>query len=60
MKVFDETGDLDFAHRLPDQARSRFRLNVFRDRGKNALVARRISTEIPTFDQLNLPKDSIP
>ena len=59
MKLFDETGDLDFAHRLPDQARSRFRLNVFRDRGKNALVARRISTEIPTFDQLNLPKDSM-
>jgi twitching motility protein PilT len=59
LRQFDETGDLDFAHRLPDQAGSRFRLNIFRDRGKNALVARRISTEIPTFEQLNLPKDSM-
>ncbi|MGE0711678.1 MAG: type IV pilus twitching motility protein PilT [Planctomycetota bacterium] len=59
LHTYDTTGDLDFAHRLPDQARSRFRLNVFRDRGKNALVARRISTEIPTFEQLNLPKDSL-
>ncbi len=59
MKVYDETGDLDFAHMLPDQARSRFRLNVFRDKRSNALVARRISTEIPTFEQLNLPADSL-
>jgi twitching motility protein PilT len=59
IKLYDETGDLDFAHRLPDQARSRFRLNCFRDRGKNALVARRIATDIPTFEQLNLPVGSM-
>ena len=44
MKTYDATGDLDFAHMLPDAARSRFRLNVFRDKRNNALVARRIST----------------
>ena len=56
---FDKTGDLDFSHMLPDQARSRFRLNVFRDKRSNALVARRISTRIPTFEELNLPAGSL-
>jgi twitching motility protein PilT len=55
LKLYDETGDLDFAHRLPDAVGQRFRLNVFRDKRQNALVARRISAEIPTFEQLNLP-----
>ena len=59
MKLFDETGDLDFAHRLPDGAGSRFRLNVFKDRKNTALVARRINTHIPTFAELNLPADSL-
>lgn len=59
MKRYDETGDLDFAHRLPDQVGSRFRLNIFRDRKQNALVARRINTVIPTFEELNLPAGSL-
>ena len=58
LKVYDETGDLDFAHVLPDQARSRFRLNVFRDNRQNALVARRINSHIPTFEELHLPAES--
>ncbi|RMG17403.1 MAG: PilT/PilU family type 4a pilus ATPase [Planctomycetota bacterium] len=59
MKVYDETGDLDFAHVLPDAARSRFRLNCFRDKRANALVARRINTEIPSFKEMNLPEESL-
>ncbi len=59
MQLYDECGDLDFAHMLPDQARSRFRLNVFRDKRTNALVARRINTQIPTFEELNLPAGSL-
>ena len=59
LKIYDETGDLDFAYMLPDQARSRFRLNVFRDKRNNALVARRINNEIPTFEDLNLPGESL-
>ncbi len=59
MKLYDETGDLDFAHMLPDAARSRFRLNVFRDKRSNALVARRISTDIPSFEEMNLPAKSL-
>ncbi|MEZ6183669.1 MAG: PilT/PilU family type 4a pilus ATPase [Planctomycetota bacterium] len=59
IKHYDESGDLDFAYMLPDQARSRFRLNVFRDKRMNALVARRINNDIPSFDDLNLPGESL-
>ena len=56
---YDRSGDLDFAHMLPDQARQRFRLNVFRDRRQHCLVARRINAHIPTFDELRLPVKSL-
>jgi twitching motility protein PilT len=54
LKQYDETGDVDFAHQLPD--RSRFRMNAFRDKRANAVVVRRISTSIPKFRDLNLPE----
>ncbi|MEZ0229201.1 MAG: type IV pilus twitching motility protein PilT, partial [Planctomycetota bacterium] len=57
LKIFDETGDIDFAHQLPD--RSRFRLNAFHDKRANAVVVRRISTNIPKFRDLNLPQDTM-
>ena len=56
LKQYDDTGDLDFAHRLPNKAR--FRFNVFREKRSNALVVRRIETSIPSFGQLNLPGDT--
>lgn len=56
LKLYDDTGDLDFSHMLPNKAR--FRFNVFREKRTNALVVRRISTNIPTFEQLNLPGDT--
>jgi twitching motility protein PilT len=56
LKIYDDTGDLDFAHILPNKAR--FRFNAFREKRTNALVVRRISTSIPTFEQLNLPGDT--
>jgi twitching motility protein PilT len=46
-------GTLDFAYEIEDQ--ERFRMNVFRQRGLTSLAARRVSTEILTFDKLNLP-----
>ena len=58
-KTYDETGDLDFAHMLPDQARQRFRLNIFRDRRNHCLVARRINSHIPSFEELRLPVKSM-
>lgn len=56
LKLYDDTGDLDFSYMLPNRAR--FRFNVFREKRTNALVVRRISTSIPSFEQLNLPSDT--
>lgn len=47
------SGTLDFAYEIEDQ--ERFRINVFRQRGLTSLAARRVNTEILTFDKLNLP-----
>jgi twitching motility protein PilU len=34
---------------------SRFRINIFRQRGATGMVARRVQTRVPTLDQLALP-----
>ncbi len=54
-KVFEETLECDFAIALPDES-ARFRVNVFRQRGKVSMVLRLIPTEIPTVDGLGLPE----
>ena len=46
-------GALDFAYDLSDT--DRFRVNVFRQRGKVSLAARRVTSVIPPFESLNLP-----
>jgi twitching motility protein PilT len=43
----------DFAYAIPDLGR--FRINVFRERGSLALVARLIPLQMPKFDELHLP-----
>jgi twitching motility protein PilT len=53
-KQMDEFGGADFAHVVGDDE-CRFRVNVLKQRGKLALVARRVNTHIPTFDKLGLP-----
>ena len=53
-KVFDETGGADFAHVVGNDE-CRFRVNLFKQRGKLALVSRRVNTNIPTFEGLGLP-----
>jgi len=52
-ELFLKSGTLDFAYEIGDE--ERFRLNVFRQRGLISLAARRVNTEILTFDALNLP-----
>ncbi len=52
-EAFMNTGTIDFAYGIADQ--ERFRINVFRQRGLISLAARRVNTEIQTFQQLNLP-----
>jgi len=45
--------ELDFAYSVKGLAR--FRVNLFRQRGRLSLVARRVNTSIPTFEGLGLP-----
>ena len=52
--VFDDTGGSDFAHVIGNDE-CRFRVNMFRQRSKLAMVARRVSTSIPSFEKLGLP-----
>jgi twitching motility protein PilT len=50
---FLKNGALDFAHAVTET--DRFRVNIFRQRGFISLVARRISSIIPPFENLHLP-----
>jgi twitching motility protein PilT len=53
-KLLEDTGGADFAHVIGlDECR--FRVNLFRQRGRLSLVARRVTNKIPTFANLNLP-----
>jgi twitching motility protein PilT len=53
-KIFEENLELDFSFALGDIAR--FRVNVFKQQRGDAAVFRTIPTQIPTFEELNLPK----
>ncbi len=50
---FEADRDLDFAYSIPGVGR--FRINVFFERGSMAAAMRRVRTDIPGFDELNLP-----
>jgi twitching motility protein PilT len=53
-RILDEEGGVDFSYVIGEDE-CRFRVSLFRQRGKLSLVARRVSTIIPTFDKLGLP-----
>jgi twitching motility protein PilT len=53
-KILEETGGVDYAHVVGDDE-SRFRVNLFKQRGKLSLVARRVNNSIPSFEKLGLP-----
>jgi twitching motility protein PilT len=53
-KFFIEHGAIDFA--WPVGEHDRFRVNVFRQKGHVSLAARRITSKIPPFESLHLPK----
>ncbi|MBN1456876.1 MAG: PilT/PilU family type 4a pilus ATPase [Sedimentisphaerales bacterium] len=50
---FMEHGALDFAYQVGEM--DRFRINIFRQRGRISLAARHISSEIPPFESLHVP-----
>lgn len=52
---FDENRGVDFIYIEPDIGR--FRVNMFVQRGTQALVARHVKSEVPIFKELNLPTD---
>jgi twitching motility protein PilT len=52
--TLEETGGADFAH-VVGKDECRFRVNLFKQRGKLSLVARRVNTTVPTFAGLGLP-----
>jgi twitching motility protein PilT len=53
IKVFEETGDLDFAYEIPGLAR--YRANFFMQKNGIGAVFREIPNEILSVDQLGLP-----
>lgn len=52
--LLDETGGADFAH-IVGNGQGRFRVNLFKQRGQLGLVARRVNSNVPTFQKLGLP-----
>ncbi len=56
LNILNEEGGVDFAHIVYDgEKETRFRVNLFRARGKISLVARRVNSSIPNFEGLGLP-----
>jgi len=53
LRSLKEQGAADFAYSMP--ARSRFRVNVFRQRGTYVAVMRVIASKIPSLAELKLP-----
>jgi twitching motility protein PilT len=51
---FLEHGSIDLAHDLSGS--DRFRINIFRQRGEVSLAARRVTRDIPAFEELHLPE----
>jgi twitching motility protein PilT len=53
VKIFEETGDVDFGYEIPGQAR--FRANFFNQKYGVAAVFRQIPSTVLTAEQLGLP-----
>src|SRR5437667_788400 len=56
-KIIDEEGGVDFSYVI-GQDECRFRVSLFKQRGRLSLVSRRVNNYIPKFKELGLP-DSI-
>jgi twitching motility protein PilT len=54
LRTLRDQGACDLSYSLPE--RSRFRVNIFRQRGSFAIVMRVIAMKIPSLADLNLPK----
>src|SRR5438093_4325825 len=52
-QLLEDTGGADFAHVVGNDE-CRFRVNLFKQRGRLSLVARRVNTKVPNFENLGL------
>ncbi|HZK01452.1 MAG TPA: type IV pilus twitching motility protein PilT [Anaerovoracaceae bacterium] len=52
--IFNEKGEVDFSWSVPST--SRYRVNIYRQRGSHTAALRLINTRIPTTDELRLPE----
>ena len=50
---FHEHGNVDLAYEV--EGADRFRVNIFRQRGRVSVAARRVTRDIPDFESLHLP-----
>ena len=53
VEAYKKKGSMDFAYQLGDS--TRYRINVFRQRGLTSVAARRIPFDILNYEQLHLP-----
>lgn len=53
IKIYDETGEMDFSYSVINTGR--FRVNAFKQRGTCGAVLRLINTEIPSPEKLGIP-----
>jgi twitching motility protein PilT len=53
-KILDEEGGVDFSYVIGHDE-CRFRVSLFKQRGRLSLVARRVNNSIPNFNDLGLP-----
>ena len=54
IRRFEAKREMNFGYGLPGL--SRFRVNVFRQRGAVAMVVRRLSSNVPSIGELGLPE----
>src|SRR5256714_1955699 len=52
LREFNQLGSCDCSYAIDE---ARFRVNIFRQRGRYAIAMRKLSAEVPTLDKLALP-----
>lgn len=57
-QTLEDTGGVDYSYVI-GMEECRFRVNLFRQRGRLSLIARRVNTKIPGFDKLHLPGNTL-
>ncbi len=53
-KVLDDEGGVDFSYVVGNDE-CRFRVSLFKQRGRLSLISRRVNNQIPSFEKLGLP-----